>query len=297
MLVAKRVLDNAEVVATEVDRGPEYRCPGPACNQLVTIKKGSKLIHHFAHQPDASCAYGRGETLAHLQAKLMLRDNFRRRGLQADVERVVLSSESDRRADGLVSKPNTDRRMAIEVQHSYLSVADIERRTKAYMAAGVPVIWIGLMNWGRLGGGDQSLNGYYVMDYRLCDWEKWAHDYNAGNVWLLDVNLSGGRMWRAWWSGGSTILEGPFKIQSLHIKFFKRMQTLHGRIVPMASGLSAWLLAPNENEPPPRPLPKFLPMQPQPALPPLWWQQAAAGRTETMKVLACATSFANKAVG
>jgi competence CoiA-like predicted nuclease len=58
MLVAKRVSDSAEVVASEVDRGPEFRCPDPVCNQVVFIRKGLKRIHHFAHQPDASCAYG-----------------------------------------------------------------------------------------------------------------------------------------------------------------------------------------------------------------------------------------------
>ena len=273
MLVAKRVSDNTTVVATEVARGPEYRCPDPACNQPVIIRKGRKVIHHFAHRPDASCAYGRGETHAHLQAKLLLRNEFRRRGLQADVERVVLSSESDRRADVLVWKPDSDRRVAIEVQHSYLSVTDIERRTKAYIAASVAVIWIGLMDWGLLGIGDRSLNGYYVMNYRSRDWEKWAHDYNGGHLWLLDVNVSAGRMWRASFQGGATILEGPFGIRSLHIKPFKRMQTLHGRIIPMAYGLFAWLLAPKEDKPPTLPIPKFpMLLPPQPALPPLWWQ-------------------------
>ena len=270
MLVAKRVSDNAEVVATEVDRGPEYRCPDPECNQVIFIRKGRKRIHHFAHQRDAACAYGRGETQAHLSAKLLLRDEFRRRGYQADVERVVLSDESDRRADVLVSKPNTDRRMAIEVQHSNLSVLDIERRTKAYMAAGVPVIWIGLINWSLLEIGDRSLNGYYVTNYRSRDWEKWAHDYNGNHLWLLDVNVSGGRMWRAWWSGSSTILEGPFELQSLHVKFYRRTQTLHGRKIPVAYG--AWLLAPNEDKPPSLPIPKGS-MVPPPALPPLWRPQ------------------------
>jgi competence protein CoiA len=169
MLVATRVSDNTHVVASEVAHGPKYRCPDPACNQLVVIRKGSKVIHHFAHRPDASCAYGRNETHAHLLAKLLLRNEFRRRGLQADVERVVLSSESDRRADVLVRKPNTDRRVAIENQHSYLSAPDFERRTKAYIAAGVPVIWIGLLKWTR------SLNGDCEPAYRSRGWEDWAH--------------------------------------------------------------------------------------------------------------------------
>src|SRR5262249_49208272 len=217
MLVAKRVSDNAEVVATEVARGPEYRCP--ECNQVVFIRKGRKCIPHFAHQPDASCVYGRGETFAHLQAKLLLRDNFRRRGLQADVERVVLSSESDRRADVLVWKPDSDRRVAIEVQHSYLSVEDIERRTKAYIAAGVPVIWIGLLKWNR------SLNGDCEPAYRSRGWQDRAHDYNGGHLWLLDLDLEVGKMWRVWFRSGpysSTLREGPFDIQSLRIKVFKR---------------------------------------------------------------------------
>ena len=63
------------------------------------------------------------------------------------------------------------------------------------------------------------------MNYRSRDWEKWAHEYNAGHLWLLDVNE--GRMCRASFQGGATILEGPFEIQSLRIKVFKRIRTLH----------------------------------------------------------------------
>ena len=272
MLVAKRVSDNSTVVATEVARGPEYRCPDPACNQLVNIRKGRNVIHHFAHRPNASCACGRGETQAHLRAKLLLRDEFRRRGYQVDVERVVLSSESDRRADVLVSKPDSDRRVAIEVQHSYLALTDVERRTKAYIAAGVPVIWIGLMDWRRFEKDVESFNGYCVTKYRYRDWEKWAHDRNGGHFWLLDVNISGGRMWRAWFQGGATILEGSFGIQSLHIKLFKRKHPRHGCTLPMAYGIAALLLAAKEEKPPSLAIPKFSMLPPKPTRPPPWWQ-------------------------
>jgi hypothetical protein len=90
----------------------------------------------------------------------------------------------------LVWKPNTDQRVAIEVQHSYLSAPDIERRTKAYMAAGVPVIWIGLLKW------TQSPNGDCEPAYRSRDWEDWAHELNGGHLWLLDLDRAVGKMWR-----------------------------------------------------------------------------------------------------
>jgi hypothetical protein len=260
MLKAKRVSDNADVVATEVARGPEYRCP--ECNQLVIIRKGPKIIHHFAHRADASCAYGRGETQAHLRAKLMLRDAFRSRGFQADVEQVVLSSESDRRADVLIWKPNTDRRVAIEVQHSYLSPPDIERRTKAYMAAGVPVIWIGLLKW------TKSLNGDCEPAYSSRGWQDWAHEYNGGHLWLLDLDIAVGKMWRVWFRGpySSTLREGPFDIQSLRIKLVKRRETPHGHLGPMPSGLLAWLLTPKDDKRPSNPELKLSLPQSQPQL-------------------------------
>ena len=34
MLVAKRTSDNARVVASEVDRGPEFRCPDAALQPI-----------------------------------------------------------------------------------------------------------------------------------------------------------------------------------------------------------------------------------------------------------------------
>lgn len=199
MLVARRVSDNAHVVASDVDRGPEFRCPDATCNRVVFIHKGRKRIHHFAHQRGVTCAYGSGETDEHLRAKLLLRDEFRRRGFQVDVERAILSSEGDRRADVLVCKPNSSGRVAFEIQHSHLSVPDIERRTKAYIAAGIPVIWIGIMKW------TKPLDGGRFPVYRSSDWEDWAHDYNEeitpqksirGHLWFLDLDVAVGKMWR-----------------------------------------------------------------------------------------------------
>ena len=151
MLKAKRVSDNTPVVATEVARGPEYRCLDPACNQVVFIRKGTKRIHHFAPSAaDLMCLWSWRNSCTP-PSEIAASRSLSSARLQAD-ERVVLSSESDRRADVLVWKVGGDRRVAIEVQHSSLSVADIERRTKAYIAADVPVIWIGLRSWGRLAG-------------------------------------------------------------------------------------------------------------------------------------------------
>lgn len=46
MLVAS--LDDVRIDAVVAQRGPEYRCP--KCKGLVILKKGRKVIDHFAHK-------------------------------------------------------------------------------------------------------------------------------------------------------------------------------------------------------------------------------------------------------
>lgn len=61
---------HGDVLATEVslEDGP-FHCS--ACREPVILKKGRVVVSHFAHLPDADCAYtGEGESEAHRLAKL-----------------------------------------------------------------------------------------------------------------------------------------------------------------------------------------------------------------------------------
>lgn len=48
-------------------RGEPYTCP--ACNAPVTLKRGAIVIPHFAHQPQSTCPFAKGESPRHLEMK------------------------------------------------------------------------------------------------------------------------------------------------------------------------------------------------------------------------------------
>ncbi len=85
MLVAEH--QDARVEAALAQRGPSYTCP--ECKGIVILKQGRKVIWHFAHKPPTDCRWATGETLAHLQAKKLVRDALVARGLRAEVEYTV----------------------------------------------------------------------------------------------------------------------------------------------------------------------------------------------------------------
>lgn len=198
MIVA--VLDNVKIAAYAADKGPTYRCPG--CNELVTLKKGRIVIDHFAHKPPVVCNYAKGETREHMAAKLAFLSCFRDQGLIADVEQVVLSIEGDRRADVLVSaRPPSQRKVALELQHQPIDLEQIERRTRAYVAAGIPVLWLPLLKlaiWddAEAGDGDEDEGDYYVERYTAPSWQRWLAAYTGDRpVWFYEPGRN--VVWRA----------------------------------------------------------------------------------------------------
>lgn len=55
----------------DVERGSKCGCVCPACGEPLIAKKGTKVMHHFAHPPGTNCAYGY-QTSLHLAAKDIL---------------------------------------------------------------------------------------------------------------------------------------------------------------------------------------------------------------------------------
>jgi|GEM_PF-1436462 len=224
---------SGRIAAASAQRPFAYYCPG--CTGPVTLKRGRIVTPHFAHAPEARCAYAHAETAQHLAAKAQLAAAFMRRGLRVELEAEVLSSEGDRRADILVHDPLSRMRVAIEVQHSALSVEAIERRTRAYAAAGVPVIWIATLDLHRLQPRKLSASRLLAVDrYPVAPWKRFAAAYH-GVLWFWND----GALWRGWlddaWTGrrsheddpdpswsrsrrwGGLTLDGPYAPDALRI--------------------------------------------------------------------------------
>lgn len=63
--------NNSLVHISEVERGLECGCICPACGEKLIAKKGSKVMHHFAHKSTVECEYGY-QTSLHLAAKRII---------------------------------------------------------------------------------------------------------------------------------------------------------------------------------------------------------------------------------
>lgn len=135
MLVAN--LENKRIDAVIAQRGPEYRCP--ECDGIVVLKKGRKVIAHFAHKPPTDCSWATGETRAHLEAKLLVANALGKRGLKAEVEFVVNALPGDRRADVMAWSPK-GLQITIELQHTPIGLDEIEKRASSYARAGIAQI-------------------------------------------------------------------------------------------------------------------------------------------------------------
>jgi len=185
------LLDGQRIEASVAQRGPTYRCPN--CKGDLILRKGRIVSHHFAHKPPVSCSWAVGETQQHLAAKMQLRDGFRARGYGAEVEVEVLSMAGDRRADVLVTSQGGVHRIAIEVQHQPIDFGAMERRTIAYMAAGVPVLWMGILTEAIKDKAEPIIGGMRISQYSIRPWEKWAHAFGFKELWYVDP--TNGELW------------------------------------------------------------------------------------------------------
>jgi len=225
MLVARH--DGGSAFAWSALKGRDYTCP--ECESALTLRQGAVKIHHFAHRPSAKCAYASGETEAHMRGKQVVHDAFARRGLRVEVECRVLTSEGDRRADVLVWGKDGESRIAFEVQHSDISLADLCRRTKAYMAAGVRVIWLPLIHpdtAARLGD-CRFFAGALAGSYAPY-WHRWLNAYSGsipfldvsrGQVWMASMRR--GTLYEGGWGRPDMDVLGPFDMDEVQISTFQ----------------------------------------------------------------------------
>lgn len=248
MLIALRGDNRARIEAAQAAKGLAYTCPG--CGESVTLAKGRIRRPYFGHRPGAFCSYAALETWEHQQAKEDFAAAYRARSLSCDVEVEVLSIDGDRRADVLLNAPGDGYRVALELQHSTLDYATLERRTGAYLAAGVAVIWVPILIRKRLGEPSRIAGTeiFYVNRYSAPPWQLWIHDLQ-GRLWFYDPVTRG--VWRgmldkcmlyrnptSWFEDGdehsaggawyaserwsSLFLQGPFSLSQLRARRVKR---------------------------------------------------------------------------
>ncbi len=205
-VLTARAVGVAYVEAASARRGEAYCCRG--CGAAVIFKSGQTRIAHFAHRPDAGCAFGARMSLAHLTAQRLVAEALRRRGLSVELEAPLNGSGGDRRIDVLAWPPERpEARVAIEVQASDLTAELIEARTTSYQAMGVAALWLRLLDFERFPA-VQTLpfrGTVWIERYRAQAWERWAHDRQGGRLWFMDSGT--GLVWRGTFVGSHRFRE------------------------------------------------------------------------------------------
>lgn len=129
--------DNKRCLAFETEKNEKpFICP--ACSCSVILKKGKVREHHYAHEPDSNCEYGKGESQIHYKVKREIYSALKNHPncSKCDVERVLKGVRPD------VSLVINDCYVAIEIQKSDISIEEINRRFAAYSDLGIYLLWV-----------------------------------------------------------------------------------------------------------------------------------------------------------
>jgi hypothetical protein len=213
---------NERVEARDAVHLVEYHCAHCGAPVVPRQSKSSDVV--FAHRRRSSCRWSHAESQDHQSAKLALRDAIAPRCLRTELEwevpwleRPLDSAEdlpadhgSDRRAD-LVVWSSTNRPIAIELQHSAITIKHLERRAFSYAGAGVAQIWLPFLEADilataveRPGGKDGN---WHIARYPAPRWQRWVHGYNFGELWFYDGGQSA--LWCGHFSPHWVTFEAP----------------------------------------------------------------------------------------
>jgi competence protein CoiA len=165
-----------QVVAWEAikENGP-FTCP--ECGEAVIVKKGSVVMHHFAHSAPSKCQFGSGESAEHWRAKFEIYEALRKHPsvTRLMVERNLGSVRPD------VSFCLAGVHVALELQRSTLSQELIAQRTRIYTAKYIHVLWMPLFNREMVEG----------KRYAPLYWEKYLHALYYGKIyyWVFGATM------------------------------------------------------------------------------------------------------------
>lgn len=128
---------NEKISAADYIPGGPVVCPG--CQDPVFLKRGSKILPHFAHYAGADCRqFSEGETTRHLLGKQRLYAWLTDQNIPVEMEAWL--PELKQRPDLLVTYDN--RKIALEYQCSPIPFSRLKERTDGYTQNGYEVYWI-----------------------------------------------------------------------------------------------------------------------------------------------------------
>jgi predicted RNA-binding Zn-ribbon protein involved in translation (DUF1610 family) len=137
MLRAIRKSDGEIVEAwSQKESAGPFQCP--SCGGEVILRSRKRRLDHFAHAAERVCHHDLGESENHRRSKAEIWVCLKDAPRVADVQLERPLGEV--RAD--VSATINGVSVAIEVQLSNLSVANIMRRTQEYTRRGIYVLWL-----------------------------------------------------------------------------------------------------------------------------------------------------------
>ncbi|GAX05541.1 competence protein CoiA [Secundilactobacillus pentosiphilus] len=126
---------NQRVAASDAQRGMPYFCP--SCREQVILKRGTRMMAHFAHRPNSNCRpFSESESQKHLTGKWQLAAYFGRKHVELEPYLQLLAQ----RPDLLVKREA--HQLAVEYQCSPISAGKLRQRNQGYHAYGLEVIWI-----------------------------------------------------------------------------------------------------------------------------------------------------------
>lgn len=192
-----------------------YSCP--ECQTDVIVRKGKKVVPHFAHRAKGKCQSA-GESWRHLAAKRMLGDGFRAMGYNVAFEES--HSQGRRRVDVAVTLTATSGeqfRIAVEVQDSPISVDEIKRRIGLDRQAGFfCTVWVFTQHRLRASldapqGAESRLPNEVVYLENRYKWGAFVIDTDEGALTHLmfeDVVRSGESYSWSYYEDGEEIFDG-----------------------------------------------------------------------------------------
>lgn len=193
MLIADA--NGQRVDAGTAQRDTAFRCP--VCREQVILRRGRKVVAHFAHKPRATCIARVGETRAHLEAKRVLFDAFKARGLSVEVEYATVDVGEDRRADVMVWSPGSGTPVAIELQHSRIGIPELEARAGSFARSGIAQLWVPFLDETSMAAAEQiSPSTLKIERYPIPLHVLWMSGL-VGNegLWMYQPALR--QFWRA----------------------------------------------------------------------------------------------------